>query len=136
MKQTPVLIKTFCNDAAQTSQNLCVVASGTNAGNVMAPGAAGATKFVGVTQEPTGNDSSNPQAVMVAGIAQVRSDGSAVIAAGDYLTIADTTGRVKTQAPGFGGATVTELVGMALSSAAATADLLVDMLIQPMLIKP
>lgn len=139
-KQTPILLKTFSADAAVPRANLALVMSGTNAGNVAAPGAAGATKFIGVSQEPTPSsfDSAKPHnlSVMTDGIAQIESDGSATITAGDYVTIANTTGQIKSQVPGFGGAAVQQLLGLALNSVAATAGLLVDVQLQPMLHKP
>ena len=130
-KQTPILVKSFAADTAIANTNVCVVASGSNAGNVALPGGALATKFVGVTFEsvPSGS-STNELAVQVAGIAQIQSDGSAVITSGDYLAIANSSGQVKTVAPATG-TNVRELVGIALSSATNTAGLLVDVLIQP-----
>ncbi len=131
-RQTPILVKSFAADTAIANANVCVVASGTNAGNVALPGGALATKFVGVTAEPVASGSStNELGVIVAGIAQIQTDGSASITAGDYLAIANTSGQIKTVAPATG-TNVRELVGIALSSAANTAGLLVDVLIQPM----
>ncbi|HZO90532.1 MAG TPA: hypothetical protein VFB38_19550 [Chthonomonadaceae bacterium] len=131
-KQTSLLIKSFAADSGVNSANVCVVMSGTNAGNVALPGGALATKFVGVTMEgiPT-NSTTSEIAVQVAGIAQVQSDGSATIAPGDYLAIANASGQVKTVTPASG-TLVRELVGIALSSATNTAGVLVDVLIQPM----
>lgn len=130
-KQTPVLIKTFTVDATVNGANRCLVMSGTNAGNAKLPGGALATKFVGVSEEDiTSNSNSFDIAVRVSGIAQVISDGSAVITAGDYLQIASSLGDVKTVAQAFG-SQVRQIVGLALSSAPATAGALVDMLIQP-----
>lgn len=130
-KQTPILIKSFAADSGVNSASVCVVMSGTNAGNVALPGAALATKFTGVTLEgiPTGSGT-NEIAVQVAGIAQVQTDGSAIITAGDYLAIANTSGQVKTVVPASG-TNVREIVGIALNSVGNTAGLLVDMLIQP-----
>jgi len=131
-RQTPILVKSFAADTAIANANVCVVASGTNAGNVALPGGALATKFVGVTSEPVASGSStNELGVIVAGIAQIQTDGSASITAGDYLAIANTSGQIKTVAPASG-TNLRELVGIALSSAANTAGLLVDVLIQPM----
>lgn len=139
-KQTPILNKSFTADAAVPRANLCLVMSGVNAGNVAAPGAADATKFVGVSQEPSPSalDSSKPHtvALMVAGLAQIESDGSAPITAGDYVAIGNVTGQIKTVTPAFGGATLKGVVGIALNTVAATAGLLVDVLLQPMLHKP
>lgn len=131
-KQTPVLVKSFAADAGVTAANVCVVMSGSNAGNVALPGGALATKFVGVTMEgiPSGS-TTNEIAVQVAGIAQVQSDGSATITAGDYLAIGNTSGQVKSVTPASG-SNVREIIGIALSGASNTAGLLVDVLLQPM----
>src|SRR2546423_13644685 len=130
-KQTPVLVKSFAADTAISSANLCVVASGTNAGNVALPGGALATKFIGVTFEPVQTNSlTNEIAVLVSGIAQIQTDGSANIAAGDYVAIANSSGQIKTVAPATG-TNLREIVGIALSAAANTAGLLVDVLLQP-----
>ena len=131
-RQTPILVKSFAADTAIANANVCVVASGSNAGNVALPGGALATKFIGVTAEPVASGSStNELGVIVAGIAQIQTDGSATIAAGDYVAIANSSGQVKTVAPASG-TNVRELVGIALSGAANTAGLLVDVLLQPM----
>ena len=131
-RQTPILMKTFAADTALASANVCVVASGTNAGNVALPGGALATKFVGVAQESVPSSStSNAVTVEVAGIAQIQTDGSAAITAGDYVAIANASGQIKSVTPATG-TNVRELVGIALSSAANTAGLLVDVLLQPM----
>ncbi|HZP80718.1 MAG TPA: capsid cement protein [Chthonomonadaceae bacterium] len=131
-KQTPLLLKSFAADSGVNSANVCLVMSGTNAGNVALPGGALATKFVGVAMEgiPSGSGT-NEIAVQVAGIAQIQSDGSAAINAGDYVAIANSSGQIKTVAPATG-TNVRELVGIALSSASNTAGLLVDVLLQPM----
>src|SRR5438874_12101053 len=87
-KQTPLLVKSFAADTAIANANVCVVASGSNAGNVALPGGALATKFIGVTFEPvSSNSSTNELAVQVAGIAQIQTDGSASSTAGDYVAI-------------------------------------------------
>jgi hypothetical protein len=130
-KQTPVLIKSFAADSAIANANVCVVMSGANAGNVVLPGAPLATKFAGVTLEPVQPGSlTNEIAVQVAGIAQIQTDGSATIAAGDYVAIANSTGQIKTVSPATG-TILREIVGIALSAAANTAGLLVDVLLQP-----
>lgn len=130
-KQTPVLIKSFAADTAIASANVCVVMSGTNSGNVALPSGALATKFVGVTQEsvPSGS-ATNEIAVQVAGIAQIQTDGSAAINAGDYVAIANTSGQIKSVTPASG-TNVRQIVGIALSAATNTAGLLVDVLLQP-----
>ncbi|MEP6756640.1 MAG: hypothetical protein ABJA67_14135 [Chthonomonadales bacterium] len=131
-KQTPVLLKTFAADTALANANVCVVASGTNAGNVALPGGALATKFVGVVQEAVpASSSTNAVTVEIAGIAQIQTDGSASITSGDYVAIANATGQIKSVTPASG-SNVRELVGIALSSSANTAGLLVDVLLQPM----
>ena len=131
-RQTPILVKSFAADTAIANVNVCVVASGTNAGNVALPGASLATKFVGVTAESVASGSTtNELGVIVAGIAQIQTDGSAAINAGDYVAIGNTSGQIRTVSPATG-TNVRELVGIALSGAANTAGLLVDVLIQPM----
>ena len=131
-KQTPLWVKSFNADTGLNSANVCVVMSVGNAGNVALPAGALATKFVGVAMEaiPTGSTSLSV-AVQVAGVAQIQSDGSTTIAAGDYLAIGNVSGQVKTIVPATG-AVVRELIGIALTGAANTAGLLVDVLLQPM----
>ena len=130
-KQTPLLLKSFAADTAIANANVCVVMSGTNTGNVALPAGALATKFAGVTAEPVQTNSlTNEIAVLVAGVAQIQTDGSAVIAAGDYLAIANSTGQIKTVVPATG-AVLRQVVGIALSGATNTAGLLVDVLLQP-----
>ncbi len=130
-KQTPLFVKTFQADTAIANANVVVVASGTNAGNVALPAAANATKIVGVTLEavPSGS-ATNSLPIQTDGIAQIQTDGAASIAAGDYLAVANSSGQIKTVVPATG-TVVRQLVGIALSSAANTAGLLVDVLLQP-----
>jgi hypothetical protein len=131
-KQTPLLVKSFAADTAIAASEVCVVMSGTNAGNVALPGAALATKFVGVVQEPVASGSTTKAvAVQVAGIARIQTDGSAAISAGDYVAIANTSGQIKTVTPASG-TNLRQIVGIALSGATNTAGLLVDVLLQPM----
>jgi len=130
-RQTPLLVKSFAADTAIAGAGVCVVASGTNAGNVALPGGALATKFVGVVQEPVaGGSGTNAVAVQVAGIAQIQTDGSAPIASGDFVAIANSSGQIKAVAPATG-TNARQIVGIALSGAASTAGLLVDVLLQP-----
>ena len=131
-KQTLTLVKSFAADSGVNAANVCVVMSGGAAGNVALPGAALATKFAGVTLEgiPAGATQSEI-AVQLHGIAQIASDGSAAIAAGDYVAIGNTSGQVRTAVPA-NGTNVRQIVGVALSGATATAGLLVDVLLQPM----
>lgn len=68
--------------------------------------------------------------VQLNGIAQVESDGAGAIDEGDYLAIGATAGQVKTRARADG-TTVRYFLGVALSPAAATQALLVDVLINP-----
>jgi hypothetical protein len=68
--------------------------------------------------------------VQVAGIAQIQTDGSAAINAGDYVAIANTNGQIKSVTPASG-TNVRQIVGIALSAATNTAGLLVDVLLQP-----
>ncbi len=130
-KQTPGLLKSFAADSAIAAANVCVVMSAVNPGNITLP-AALAGKFVGIAAEPTPTGSSTLQiAVQLSGIAQVQSDGTAAINAGDYLVIGNASGQVKSAVP-TGGTNVREIIGIALSSAGAAAGALVDVLIQPM----
>ncbi len=131
-KQTVLLAKTFSADLGVNGAGLCVVMSGTNPGNVALPGAALAAKFVGVTLEAIPlNSGTNAISVQTAGIVQAQTDGSAAIAAGDYLAIANTGGQIKTVVPASG-TNVRQIVGVALNSVTATAGLQVDVLLQPM----
>ena len=131
-KQTLTLVKSFAADSGVSAANVCVVMSGANAGNVALPGGALATKFVGVALEGIpANSALNEIAVQLHGIAQIVTDGSAVITAGDYVAIANVSGQIKTVVPATG-TTARQLIGVALSSATATAGLLVDVLLQPM----
>ena len=106
--------------------------SGANAGNVALPSAALVTKFVGVTAEgiPSGS-TTNEIAVQLAGIAQIQSDGTTTIVAGDYIVIGNASGQIRGVTPASG-AVVREIIGIAVSGAANTAGLLVDVLLQPM----
>jgi hypothetical protein len=130
-KQTPILIKSFVADSGVNAANVCVVMSGANPGNVAMPGGANAVKIAGVTMEgiPSGSGT-NEIAVQVAGIAQIQTDGSANITAGDYLAIANTSGQVKSVTPATG-TNLRQVVGIALNSVSNTAGLLVDVLMQP-----
>lgn len=130
-KQTPLLCKTFAADTAIANASVCVVMSGSNAGNVSLPAAALATKFVGVVVEPASSSAAwCTVGVQVAGIAQVQTDGSAAIVAGDYVAIGNASGQVRSVSPASG-TVVRQVVGIALSAAANTAGLLVDVLLQP-----
>ena len=131
-KQTVILAKTFSADVGVNGIGQCVVMSSVNPGNVALPAAALAVKFVGVTMEPIpSNTTTNAISVQTAGIAQVQTDGTAAIVAGDYLAIANVSGQVKTVVPASG--TISrQLIGVALNSVTSTAGLLVDLLIQPM----
>jgi len=134
-KQTPILDKTFLCDT-QIVANRVVVSSSVNAGNVMLPAAAGALKFIGVVSDE-GADINRFAKLRLAGIAQCVSDGNALIAAGDYVQIGDATGRVRsTAALAFGGATTIGIIGIAINSVAATAGLLVDVVIMPFVHRP
>lgn len=137
-RQTPVLLKSFMGDSQFASANVCVVASTANAGNVMLPATSGDVGFIGVLQESVPASSvSDGVDVMVAGIAQIKSDGSGTITAGKYVQIADSAGQIKqTGTLAFAGSSVVQIVGIALNSVAATAGLLCDVLLQPMLHKP
>lgn len=128
-KQIPVLNKSFTFDAAITGFNLIAVASLANPGNAKLPAAALAIGFLGVTQEPTSTTLNNAT-VMTHGIAQIQSDGSAPVVAGDLIAVANASGQGKTVVPATGTA-VRLTVGIALNSVAATAGLLIDVILQP-----
>ena len=130
-RQTPLLCKTFAADTAIEDAGVCVVMSGSKPGNVALPGGALATKLVGVTDEPASSGAAGyAVGVQVAGIAQIQTDGSAEIAPGDYVAIANTSGQIKAVTPASG-TTLRQVVGIALSAATNTAGLLVDVLLQP-----
>ena len=131
-KQTLTLVKSFAADSGVSSPNVCLVMSSVAAGNVALPGGALATKFVGVSLEGIPPNSTLSEiAVQLHGIAQIVTDGSAVITAGDYVAIANANGQIKTVVPA-NGTNSRQLVGVALSGATATAGLLIDVLLQPM----
>jgi len=127
-RQTPVLVKTYTGDTALPI-NTVVVASGTNAGNVSLPGAAGALGIIGVTQQPSDNQNVAP--VVQVGIVQCRFLTGTAIAFGNYVKIADVFGRVTKSTPGS--TTAKGLVGTAMSAKAAgdATDTLIDVLFTP-----
>ena len=130
-RQTPVLVKSFPGDT-QIAINTVVVASGTNAGNVALPGAAGARGIIGVTQQMFDGAAYGP--VIVVGVAQCRTLTGTAINFGDLLKVADAAGRVTKAVPvATGGANVRGVVGTALQSIASTAptDSLIDVLLSP-----
>lgn len=130
-----LLETTFGVDAAVSGKGLCLVMSGTNAGNAkVAPTTAGTKAFVGVSTEKTASNSKIlAVAARVAGVALIQTDGSATIAAGDTIGLSTTTaGQIKKITPAATGA-VTQVVGVAMASAAATAGILVPVLLQPSL---
>lgn len=88
-------------------------------------------KIVGVVVGITGETAAPYTAsVQIDGIAQVQSDGAGAIDEGDELEAGATAGQVVTRARADG-ATLRAIGGVALSPAAATQALLVDMLIRP-----
>jgi hypothetical protein len=130
-KQTVGLCKTFVCDTALPQANVALVMSGTNAGNVALPGGALAMKFVGIAREAVSSGSqSRAIEVQLSGVAQVQSDGSGVINAGDYVAIGNSGGQVRSLSPASG-TNARAVIGIALSGAAATAGLLVDVHLMP-----
>lgn len=133
--ETPILAKSFAASSLLASANLVVIADGI--GQVGLPGGAGATKVVGVTQHAAvGKGAASASApwvvdVVVHGIWQCITDGSGALGYGDYLQVADTSGYVKAVTVGYGGGSVVSIVGMALTSVAATSGLKVDVLLTP-----
>lgn len=136
MKQTPILTKTFNSDVAVVANRVVVVGTASTGlglgGSVKYPAAARAVKIVGVTWQASDNEKTVD--VVVAGIVQIASDGSAAIAIGDTVEVADTGGQIRTvvltapATPGTQGNWILrQLVGTALSGAAnAAAGALVD----------
>ena len=112
--------------------NTVVVASGTNAGNVKLPSAAGAGGVIGVTQQTFDGNGYGP--VVLSGIAQCRMLTGTAINFGDVVKIADTSGRVTKAVPvATGGANARGQVGIAMQSMLSTAatDTLIDVLLCP-----
>jgi len=124
-KQLPILDITL-EANAQISPNTIV--SLNSSGQVAAAGADD-TKIIGVVMENNGPDAPYYAKVRVAGIAQVKSDGSGAVAPGDQIaSAASGKGKVRTPASGT---TLRRLLGTALNSVAATSDLLIDVLVCP-----
>lgn len=118
-----------CASGAAIVPNVVVVYDNSNRGNVKLPAAANAAEIVGVAKES--QSAANNVAVQILGRAQIKSDGSAVIHCGDWVVVADSSGRVKTQAIAAGSATAYNIVGMAVSECAAVANNLVDVILRP-----
>lgn len=110
--------------ASPVAFGIILVADVANPGNAAVSGAA-ANAFVGVTLDPT--DQLGYAPVRTKGIAQVLSGGA--VAAGDQVA-SNANGKGVSQVVAASGAGVKQIVGVALSSAAA-ADILIDVLIQP-----
>ncbi len=149
-RQTPNFLKSWPCDT-QVAANVALVASPTNVGNASLPanhfvngflalatssGQNTGTRFVGVSWQSADNNNFECE-VCSEGIVQIQSSG-ATITAGDLLAIANTSGQVATispVAPLSGGTqanwTTYQIIGVALNSVAATAGLLVDVLLQP-----
>lgn len=79
------------NDSSGVLQH-CALVAGTAANQVKRPAAANAAKFIGVA----GHDAADGEDVSVYSFGIVNMIASAAIAVGDYVNIADTTGKVKT----------------------------------------
>lgn len=82
----------------------------------------GAAKIKGLTQKAIAAGETGD--VYTEGVLPAESDGSATIAAGDWLTVDAATGRVKTAAPAAG--VNAQIVGKAVTAAAATAGAIVQ----------
>lgn len=105
----------------------CALVAGTAENQVKRPAAANASKFIGVAD----HDAANGEDVSVIdkGIVYMRAS-AAVIAVGDYVNVADTTGRVKTAGEA---ANTANVLGIARSATTGTIDQYVKVLLQPQL---
>lgn len=103
---------------------IIVVADAANPGNA-AVSTAAQNGFVGVTIDDTGKNGYTT--VRTKGIVQIRT--GAAVAAGDQVA-SNANGKAVPQTVAASGAGVKQIVGVALTSA-ATADVLVDVLLQP-----
>jgi hypothetical protein len=133
-RQTPLLVKSFPGDFPSPNTpitlNTVLVASGTNAGNVAIPSAAGARGIIGVSQQNF--DRLNYGPVILKGVVQCRMLTGTAINFGDPIKVADAFGRVTKAVPvATGGVNIRGLVGTAMQSlpAGTPTDTLVDVLL-------
>jgi hypothetical protein len=130
-KRIKLLSATFpcaANAAIVAKRGLTMDAS--TRGNVKLPASTPEKTFVGVA---VANQSPSGVEVQTHGIAEIESDGSAVVNPGDYLILVGTTGRCKAQAIAAGSAATYNIIGMCVNDAqvAATAGLIVQVQLGP-----
>lgn len=104
-----------------------------SSGRAVATGAA-TDRLIGVVQGNNGANAPFQCTVRVAGIAQVLSDGTATVAPGDQIVASATSGKGVKDASTLGTVNKKYGLGTAMNSVAATANLLIDVLIAPYLI--
>ena len=137
-RQKPVLPDSFVGDTA-IGANLVVVASNVNAGNVMLPGAAGATSIIGVSKElfATSNNSRYTGGVDLIGIVQCVFLTGTAISFGQQVQAGDSSGRIipvtERAVTSIASGTRVGVVGIALQAVASNAatGTLVDVLLTP-----
>ncbi|MDW8206961.1 MAG: hypothetical protein RMJ43_03935 [Chloroherpetonaceae bacterium] len=113
--------------AAQLPPKTCAAI---NAAGLLTTAATGGADFAGAIIENDGATTPPHFALLqTAGIAVLLSDGTATITPGNLLTVG-TGGRIRPVTPASG-TTLRGIIGRALTAAAATADLEVQVLLQP-----
>lgn len=125
MYQTPELQKTMEADAS-IGKNLCVKQDSNGRATLCG---ADDTNFLGVTIETGKTEAPFTVGIEMRGIVQIKSDGSAAITPGDLIVCA-AGGKVKKRTIASG-TTNRLVIGRAMNSVAATADLLVDVNLGP-----
>lgn len=122
MPNNPTLVRTFEAAAQLTPGHIALMGSDGR----LAEGTADAVTIVGVTQSCT---AAAPYMATIAmgGIVEVMSDGAGAVDEGDKLA-AGTSGRAKTRNPATG-TNARQVLGIALTPAAATANLYVECLL-------
>jgi len=121
-------------DAAGVLQHRAVV-QGTNAKDCKKPTGSNEGKFVGITQEAQDTQNRN---VVLKESGRSFAVAAGIIAVGDYVRIADATGKVESAqtdaiaAPGT--AKVNNIIGQARTAASADGDI-IEIVIQPFVVK-
>lgn len=91
-------------------------------------------KVIGVCTEAQGGSVNYQASIRLNGIAQIKSDGSATWDEGDWIFPSGSTAGKGVKKAIADGVNVRNAVGIALNSGAATADLLIDVLLMPHLV--
>ena len=125
MKQVPILDLPFEADAQLDANTAFALDSN---GRATAAGADD-TKAVGIVISNNGSSAPFMITGRVAGIGQLKSDGTATVAPGDKIVTAS-SGKGKKRSLASG-STLRRVLGLALNNVAASADLLIDVLIGP-----